>query len=104
MVPMPGEDKSLAWSWAWGSSPRHCFAEDCCISGIVASGGSLLLIQYVGTAVLEVAFCCWGLVCFKTSPLVQLLQIFLQPNETDPSFSLATRALRRLRGQQPRNG
>lgn len=47
-------------------------------------GGSLLLIQYVGTAVLDVVFCCLGLVCFEASPLVQFLQIFLQPNENDP--------------------
>lgn len=37
----------------------------------------------VGTAVLEVVFCCSGLACFETSPLVQLLKMLLQPNEND---------------------
>lgn len=53
-------------------------------------GGSLLLIQYIGTAVLDGVFCCLGLVWFEASPMVQLLQIFLQPNENDPVLSGCT--------------
>lgn len=44
----------------------------------------MLLIEYIGTVVLEVTFCCLSLFCFETSLLVQLLQMSLQPNENDP--------------------
>lgn len=47
----------------------------------------MLLIEYIGTVVLEVAFCCLSLFCFETSLLVQLLQLSLQPNENDPVLS-----------------
>jgi len=83
LVPISGEDGSLTCSWAWGSSCRRCFTEDC-VPGVAVLGASLLLIQNVGTAVLDVVFCCLGLVCLEASLLVQLLQIFLLPKQNDP--------------------
>lgn len=64
----------------WGSG--CCFAKGCA-SSIAALGGSSLLIQYIGTVVFELAFCCLSLFYFETSLLVPLLQISLQPNEND---------------------
>lgn len=53
LVPVSGEGESPAWSNAWGSEHGHCSAEHS-VPGVAALGGSLLLIDYVGAAVLEV--------------------------------------------------
>lgn len=69
------EGKSPAWPQAGGCRHRTRCSWYCCTER------KLLLIQHSGTGVSQVIFCCLGLFYFEASPLVQLLQMFLQSSK-----------------------